>query len=373
MKQSYLKYYQSLIQEFCQEIAGQDLQGLEHMPQPFLPLFGKGYASSGLKILIMGQDTKGWGKCSHYVESELKEPTCEMAGIFGEIEGQSFREWGKSTNSFWGFAMAILAEIHGIDDWRTMKWGEHAEVLSSFAWANCNTIELWPSLRKHTSGVPKNTWAAVRRAGERLHPLRHTLETTRPDVIILTCWSNVPTNFYEGLEVKEHPDSDNYLKHLQIEGYGTHILQTCHPGWMRNVGGPWGFLNDIRSRLKDMGLAPEFPKFTQSSDKLGDGVLESLAFAYGRKNVEMDKYRCIEWVAGELYKQQAFMAVPALAELLNRLNFRTDYGTEYVGGRGSYRLVRGAYSRAHGRNAKEQAHQIAISFRKPDFTYPFPM
>jgi len=373
MKQPYLKYYEPLVQEFCQEIAEQNLPGLEHMPQPFLPLFGKGYANSALKILIMGQDTKGWGKCSHYVESELKEPTREIASIFGEIEGLNFRGWGESTNSFWGFAMALLAGIHGIPDWRTMKWGEHTEVLSSFAWANCNTVELWPSLRKHTDKVPKDTWSAVRRAGEHLHPLRHTLETTRPDVILLTCWSNVPANFYEGLEVEELPDFDSYLKHFQIEGYGTHILQTCHPGWMRNVGGPWGFLNNIRSRLKNMGLAPEFPEFTQSSDALGNEIIEALVTAYRRNNVEKDKYQFVEWVAGELYKHQAFMAVPALANMLNRLGFRTNYKTEYVGARGSYRVVRGAYWRAQGRNAPELAHQIAVSFRKPDFTYPFPM
>ena len=65
------------------------------------------------------------------------------------------------------------------------------------------------------------------------------------------------------------------------------------------------------------------------------------------------------------------MSVPALVQLANRAGYRTNYGAEFSGGRGSYRLVRGAYDRAKKRGDDEAATQIAEAFRKPDFSYAY--
>ncbi len=374
MKSKYLSHYEPLVQDFSQQLKDQNLLGLEHMPQPFLPLFGKEYESSRLKLMIMGQDTRGWGKCSTYIEGELDNPSSEIATIFSEIEDRNFTQSGNSTNSFWGFAMALLSSVHGVDNWTTMKWGAHSEILSSFAWANSNVIELWASLRKYTKGVPHETWKAVRAAGTELTRLQHALETTNPDVIILTCWSNLPGNFFDGLTKKEIECEVNYLKHYYIEDYETHILHTYHPGYMRNLGGPWGFLNDIRNYLKEINLAPDFPEFV-NDDEQSKIIHQSLTRGFRMRHPQItdqpDKYKALEWIAEELNKYQAFMSIPVVAQLLNELGYRTDYGTEYAGGRGSYRLVRGAYHRCVAQGDSVGADRIARVFRKPDFTYAY--
>jgi hypothetical protein len=71
-----------------------------------------------------------------------------------------------------------------------------------------------------------------------------------------------------------------------------------------------------------------------------------------------------------LNKQGAFMSVPRLVQLANEVGYRTDYGTEFSGGRGSYRLVRGAYWRSFNEEP-DTARAIAEAFRKPDFTYAY--
>ena len=324
MKKKYIEYYKPLVQQFCAEITPQELEGLDHLPQPFLPLFGKGYEQSSLRLMFMGQDTKGWGQCKRYIEKELNNPGCEIENIFAEIEDRNFIEWGRNTHSFWGFAMALLAGIHGMPNWNAMKKGEGVEILSSFAWANSNAIELWPSLSYHTSGVPRKTWEAARKAGTHFNKIRHVLETLEPNVIILTCKSINKIELFEGLNVSESTVAKGIVSY-SLEGYNTIILHTFHPGYMRNVGGPWSFLNELRDLLCNLNLAPSYPEFV-IDDEAGDLITEQLLGSYHQNNLNYGRFEFIEWIASELKKRNAFMSVPTLAKLLNRANIKTSYG-----------------------------------------------
>ena len=254
--------------------------------------------------------------------------------------------------------------------WTSLKWGDNAEVLRSLAWANSNAVELWESLRKHTHGVPRKTWEAAREAGAHLNRLEHMLKTLRPRVVLITC-KTVEDSFFEGLTKIELPTEEEGIRHYRIEGYQVDIFHTYHPNWMRNVGGPWGYLNRIREMLEKQGLAPRFPEFVTTGQS-GDGVIDLLKPAAPRPDGNNQrKYELVAWVAKELTKHRAFMSVPCLAELLNDLGYTTNYGTPYSKKRGSYRVVRGAYNRAIQAGNQERAAQIAETFRKPDFTYAY--
>ena len=58
-------------------------------------------------------------------------------------------------------------------------------------------------------------------------------------------------------------------------------------------------------------------------------------------------------------------------DLLNRKGYKTDYDSSYEAGRGSYRLVRGAYYRMMKRGESETAANIAMSFKRSNFTYAY--
>src|SRR5207249_7852744 len=125
-----------------------------------------------------------------------------------EIDNFDFKGQRRNTHSFIGFTMALLASVHGIPDWNVLKWGGHQDILSSFAWGNAKAIELWPSLIKHTSGVPRKTWEAARAAGEHFNRFRHMLETLKPRVVLLTMKSLDREGFFEGFNLipVESPD-----------------------------------------------------------------------------------------------------------------------------------------------------------------------
>lgn len=368
MKEAYLRYYTPLVQRFCQTMRDGNHPGLENLSQPFLPLFGKNYEASAFKLLIVGQDSKYWGNAAHFIERELESPGQELASIFHEIEDFKFRGYGKNTHSFFGFAMALLASVHGMPDWRVLKWGGHEDVLSSFAWANANAVEFLSSKRKHP--VPKASWEAARAASAHLDRFHHMLEILKPRVVLLTMKSLNAAEFFDGCTLIPVESTDPHIRQFRIEGHEVDIFHTYHPGYMRNVGGPWAFLGRLRETLRQSGLAPEFPKFVSENDDTTEVVRFLMRSAPRPDTSRERKYEFVTWVAEELTKRGAFMSVPKLVEMANELGYRTNYGTSYSKGRGSYRLVRGAYHR-HAATNPEKAAKIAGSFRKPDFTYAY--
>lgn len=63
-----------------------------------------------------------------------------------------------------------------------------------------------------------------------------------------------------------------------------------------------------------------------------------------------DKYEFVRRLGILLSESQANMSFEELAGLLNRNNYRTDYGSDFQGGRGIIKLVKSAGSRAERRS-----------------------
>jgi hypothetical protein len=77
-------------------------------------------------------------------------------------------------------------------------------------------------------------------------------------------------------------------------------------------------------------------------------------------------------LASFLSSHQMKMSAEELAEHLNRNNFLTSYGTEYEGGRGTYKLIRETWDWVqNGLQLPDEAKKIAESFVKPDGTYAY--
>ena len=66
------------------------------------------------------------------------------------------------------------------------------------------------------------------------------------------------------------------------------------------------------------------------------------------------------------------MSGEELADHLNRNNFLTSYGTEYQGGRGTYKLIRETYHWVHDElHLPIEATKIAEVYVKPDGSYAY--
>jgi hypothetical protein len=371
MKQQYLEYYKPLVQDFCKRMASENHELLHLLPQPFLPLFGKNYANSSLKLLIIGQDTKGWERADTFIEQELAQPGQVLEKMFELVDNRDFTEWGRNTHSFWGFAMALLAGIHGLPNWNVLKWGGHEDILSSFAWGNANAVELWESIQKHSKNLPHKTWQAAREAGAHLNRFAHMHRTMNPRVVLLTVKSINLEEFFDGYKRLIMPSPEKHIYHYRLEGHEIDIFHTYHPGYMRKVGGPWGFLNKLRRTLQETGLAPDFPEFIDASDNCDDVIKHLLASAPRPNGNHEQKFHFVEWVAKELTKHKALMSVPCLVSMANELGYRANNGGEFRAGRGSYKLVSGSYLRCANRKDQDSADMIATVFCKPNSKYAY--
>jgi hypothetical protein len=65
------------------------------------------------------------------------------------------------------------------------------------------------------------------------------------------------------------------------------------------------------------------------------------------------------------------MSGEELAEHFNRNNFLTSYGTEYKGGRGTYKLISETYHWLKDLGLQKEADKIAKVFVKPDGSFAY--
>lgn len=158
------------------------------------------------------------------------------------------------------------------------------------------------------------------------------------------------------------------VTHYYLPDNSVHVFHVPHPVNMKFTQGADHFCEKL-TQLTGKELMPAVPQFFAGQE----GAQEVMEFLYrnGPTPGECDKFDFVAWVATELKKHDSFMSIPALCDLLNRKGYKTDYGSSYEAGRGSYRLVRGTYYRMVKRGEPETAANIALSFKRPNFTYAY--
>lgn len=364
----FIKYYTPLIQDFVRDVESLPHLDIKAVPEPFLPLFGKSYETSALKLIVVGQDTAYWGDLQEFIAAEKADPGSKLAEGLKTFREHKFTSWGGPRQSFWGFAMMFLAALHGRDDWGAMKQGKMVEILDSFAWGNGNAVELYGSTASKI-GVPADYWAAVRSAGERLNRFRHIQETLRPNVVVLMYRGiHLPT-YFEGYHL-EKVLIDNRLAHYRLPEVGVDVFHVPHPGSMNRIEGTDYFRDKLKKLFVHHGLTTVFPQFLAGQEE-GKKAMGHLKEKAPRAGEGTDKFECVAWIADELKKRDTFMSIPALCSLLNEHGYRTNHGKEFTAGRGSYRLVSSVYHRMIAAKSPDRAHNVAVAFRRPNFEYAY--
>lgn len=87
----------------------------------------------------------------------------------------------------------------------------------------------------------------------------------------------------------------------------------------------------------------------------------------------MNKKKYYIWqLASFLYSHEMKMSAEELAVHLNRNNFTTNYGTEYQGGRGTYKLIKETWEWLEkDLQLSCESEKVAYAFVKPDGTYAY--
>jgi hypothetical protein len=364
----YIEYFTPLVQAFVQDVESLAHPEISKMPEPFLPLFGKSYQTSALKLVVVGQDTYWWGDLREFIAAEKANPGSKLMEGLNQFRKRPFIRWGGPGQSFWGFTMMMIAALHGQEQWGMMKQGKMTEILNSFAWAEGNAIELYGSTAAGL-GVPRDYWESVRRAGERFNRFRHIVETLRPHVaVVMYRGIHLPT-YFEGYRV-ETVWKDGRLTHYRLPEVEVDVFHAPHPGSMNRIEGT----NHFRDRLKELflshGLTAVFPGFLTGQEE-GRKVMKYLQDKAPEISQSFDKFEFVAWAADELTKRDVFMSVPTLMNLVNAKGGTTNYGEPFSGGRGSYRLVSGTYHRMKAAGRPDAAHNVAVAFRRPNFEYAY--
>jgi hypothetical protein len=367
LTERYLEYYTPLIQQFIKDVEPLSIPNINEMPEPFLPLFGKDYEQSALRIIFIGQDTKWWWDLREFIQAETAAPGKKLRERLDQFRQRAFTQWGKTRYTFWGFVMMTIAVLHGRKDWELMKKGAMVEILNSIAWGNVNAIEYFTSSASKR-GVPEQFWHQVRLAGEPLNRFHHVVQALAPRVVVLLHKGLNAASYFEGYQIEKISQQDG-IAHYRLPQIPVDLFHVPHPVRMKFDQGADHFCTKLAELLIDHKLAPQFPHFV-SGQAEAQGVMDFLHRNAPAQN-GCDKFEFVSWVANQLKKYETFMSVPALCELLNKKGYRTNYGTEYDGGRGSYRLVRSAYYRKKNTGDADSAHNIAIAFRRPNFAYTY--
>jgi hypothetical protein len=367
LTERYLEFYTPLVQEFIQKVESLPIPEIKDMPEPFLPLFGKDYEQSALRIIFIGQDTRWWWDLRKFTDAEKTCPGSKLRERLDQFRTRPFTEWGKTRNTFWGFVMMTIAALHGKKDWGLMKAGAMVEILNSIACGNANAIELFTSSAKRI-GVPEGFWNAVRVNGEPFDRFQHIVETLKPRVAIILC-KGLNTARYFGPHRVELVSQKDGITHYRLPEIGVDVFQVPHPVNMKFNQGADHFCTKLTELLINNRLILRFPQFlARQAD--AQHVMDYL-YQNAPPESACDKFDFVAWVATELTKRDTFMSVPALCELLNSKGYKTNYGASYDAGRGSYRLVRSAYYRLVRKGEPETAKNIALAFRRPNFMYAY--
>ena len=86
---------------------------------------------------------------------------------------------------------------------------------------------------------------------------------------------------------------------------------------------------------------------------------------------EMNRKKWYIWQLGTfLHAHKMTMSGQELADHLNRNNFKTSYGTEFEGARGTYTLIEATWRWVNNDlGLEDEASNIALAFVKPDGTH----
>lgn len=362
----YVAHYEPLVTDYLQVLHARPASDYQGIPDPFLPAFGTRYEESALKLAIVGLDTAGWGHgLTSLIERLDKEGPRPFLSDMTEFQNLDYVSWTRGHRyTFWGFAMYFLAALYGVKDWEILKQRKHSDLLKSFVWGNVNAVELWqhtPS-REH---VKRDAWKlAYKEAHRRFDGLSHILGVFVPDAVVIM--AQTPESYFTGLDkqlIKE-------VRGVRIYRIGkTFVFCIPHPNRMKFVGGADYYARTIRQYLLEEGLTVEMKEFSDLGVE-NKALREMLigALAKGPIKPTREAAACI---AAELRKHDAKMTVRLLCEILNTAGCRTQYGSLYAAGRGSYRMLGHAYDFYAANGRQDLAEAIALAFTRSDGSYAY--
>lgn len=368
LMERYSEYYKPLLQQFCKALTEKyPAEAFHGIPQPFIPAWGRRYELSLIKMAFIGKETAGWGKVLPEYIDDVQQGRWESSFDISEFQSLDYVSWTNGHRyTFWGFVMYFLSALYGVKNWELLKQRQFPDILNSFLWGNVSAIESWGSAGVWPDADPQAHQCA-RDAACQLNDYQHIQKLFSPNVSIITC-SRGECNFYlRNMEKSLEWDRDNVRLWKLLDG--SIVFNMPHPNNMRWNRGADFYAQTIRSGLIENGLFHPMREF-MDCDKDAEETLNTF-FSKCRTNASCTK-EAVAFIAMELRKQRATMTVRMLCNILNQLGYRTRDKSKYTGGRGSYKMVAGAWQYYQEQLKRPDiAESIAVAFKKPTGEYAY--
>lgn len=226
--QNLLNNYSTKIEQFLKDVDGIKT---ENLPEPFLPVIGSSYGMKLPKILFYGWETRGCKSLVKWIGEIHQSKNNAFTWWQGDFDELAFVKWRSNFNQdFWSFNLRLLAKIHNVPDWKELYKNpfDNEDILSSFAWANTDSIERYDVTAKGLNACYQS-WQKLKNASNIFDHSKLILESLEPDIVILFKWDASREWLFKDLEIKEESKNKNYLWYYEISKPNLHLFWTSHP------------------------------------------------------------------------------------------------------------------------------------------------
>ena len=246
------EYYLPLLKRFC-EIA-LPLYECGYPQGPFIPYTMPNYGKAKLKVMFVGQDTKGWTRynvldkafkserLSDYLEENISNVRVEKA----------LMAWGNNIRAFWPFADKLYLLIRTgeyVSDLKCLD-DEQIEILKEVGYGNLHSIEIPDTLRRRFDYYEDDLkvwdlitnielYNCIREAARPFETIKSMIEAYNPDYMFVLAWKGSDEEFFENTDYlwqegfKGKIEEKKYQAVYLSKTYKTKVIWSLHPSSFR--------------------------------------------------------------------------------------------------------------------------------------------
>ncbi|HON98705.1 MAG TPA: hypothetical protein PK222_10715 [Bacteroidales bacterium] len=355
MIKEYQDKYEQLLAAFLEKVSNINTAGI---PAPHIPSVGELYEKAKYRIAFFGMETKGWGDLDDLIKNHYKTTEQAFKYLTEDFRELEFVNWTNNFGtSFFNYVLLFLARFYNIDDWKLLRSDERYEyILKTFIWGNTNSIERY-NVSAEQNGVLIQNWEMVKNASSVFDKAEYILKTCKPNILLVLNWKESEDWLCDNDAVSKKEELGDHLYYYYLSNTNTHVYWLAHPRWLSiNIG----FNESINSIIQDIN---------QRGIHVTD-IVDPLVHQLENNRIQ-SKYEYIGELAEFLARNNKIMSGYELAQHLNRNGFRTSYNTNYLGGRGTYKLIKDCYNYYSELKKQQVADSIANSFVDANGNYAY--
>ena len=200
------------------------INGYRELPAPFVPGVGSSYWDNPRipKIAFVGKDVGRLKKIG-----DMFDDVPNYVSFYSEVldEFDIIDSWPNHYGTYGGMILEILSAIYGVSV-EELKSGQYTRTLNSFVWAQTEAIQNFKAANQALPQLSLEVWQLLNEKVQHLNKLSLLLETTNPNVVIITSWDI--DDYYDVTDFVEI-ESEYHLRLLKHTERNQYIIHTSHP------------------------------------------------------------------------------------------------------------------------------------------------